>query len=315
MAFGERLTLALNPFSQRGHRDSTGEELPQISTKSRNRIIAVYRMVFSGQLPSDQLPSVYRDNRSAYIDELYNLLCISLGRTELSMGQFQYKRNELIDFISECHSLELLDFIELSFHCDSIRHTSWNEVVRIVNDIFHNDSISLRLTQFAWNALPRRPTQFYQFYSVKNHPKLVWVEEDIVHEDAIIPALSILQKPHFLSADQEYRDALDEFRIGDYGDCLTKCNCAIESVMKVICKKSGWPYPNNPGTKRLLDIMTSKSVLDNGFKEALVLIANLRNEVAHGGGDEVRRTEKSVAQFALTLSAAAIILLVEKSEH
>lgn len=313
MAFGERLTFALNPFSQRGRRDSTAEDLPQISTKSRNRIIAVYRMVFSGQLPSGKSPSFYRDDRSAYIDELYNLLCVSLGRTELSLGQFQYKRYELIDFISECHSIELLDFVELSFHCDSIRHPLWNEVVTIVNDIFRKDGISLRLTEFAWNEVPRRPQ--HPIYSVKNHPKLVWVEEGIVHEHAIVPALSILQQPHFLSVDQEYRDALDEFRIGHYDDCLTKCNCAIESVMKVICKKSGWSYPKNSGTSRLLDIMTSKSVLDNGFKEALKLIANLRNEVAHGGGDEVRRTEKSVAQFALTLSAAAIILLVEKSEH
>ena len=315
MAFGERLTFALNPFSQRRRRDSTAEELPQIGTKSRNRIIAVYRMVFNSQLPSGQLPSFYRDNRSAYIDELYNLLCISLGRTELSIDRFQYKRDELINFISECHSFELLDFVELSFHCDSIRHSSWNEVVRIVNDIFRNDSISLRLTEFTWNVLPIKPARLYPIYSVKKHPQLVSVEEGIVHEHAIVPALSILQQPHFLSADQEYRDALDEFRIGHYDDCLTKCNCAIESVMKVICKKSGWSYPKNSGTSRLLDIMTSKSVLDNGFKEALKLIANLRNEVAHGGGDEVRRTEKSVAQFALTLSAAAIILLVEKSEH
>ena len=313
MAFGERLTFALNPFSQRGHRDSPAEELPQISTKSRNRIIAVYRMVFNGQLPSGQSPSFYRDDRSAYIDELHSLLCVSLGRTELSIDRFQYKRYELLDFISKCHSFELLDFVELSFQCDSIRHPLWSEVVTIVNDIFRKDSISLRLTEFAWNELPRWPQ--HPIYSVRNYPTLVWVEEDIVHEHAIIPALAILQQAHFLSADREYRDALDEFRVGDYGDCLTKCNCAIESVMKVICKKSGWPYPKNPGTKRLLDIMTSKSVIDDGFKEALKLIANLRNEVAHGGGDEVRRTEKSVAQFALTLSAAAIILLVERSKH
>ena len=43
--------------------------------------------------------------------------------------------------------------------------------------------------------------------------------------------------PHFEAANVEFRDALDEYRKGHYGDCLTKCCSSFESVMKSLCKQ------------------------------------------------------------------------------
>ena len=47
----------------------------------------------------------------------------------------------------------------------------------------------------------------------------------------------LLRDKSFTSADQEFIEALEDYRKGDYGDCLTKCGSSLESTMKIICDR------------------------------------------------------------------------------
>lgn len=147
------------------------------------------------------------------------------------------------------------------------------------------------------------------------YPKVVRAEDEVTHTEAVVPALSVLSAPHFEAANLEFRDALDEYRKGHYGDCLTKCASSFESVLKVLCRKNGWPFDEKKDTAApLLKSVVTNSTLDPFFEQPLMLIATMRNRLSssHGGGTAVRSAERHVAQYALTNTAAAVVLLVHE---
>jgi hypothetical protein len=143
------------------------------------------------------------------------------------------------------------------------------------------------------------------------------VEEEVTHTEAVTPALSVLSAPHYEAANVEFRDALDEYRRGHFADCLTKCCSAFESVMKVLCRRNGWRFDEKKDTAgNLLNIIVSNSTLDPFFGEPLTLIATLRNRLSssHSGGTAVRSVRRHVAQYAVTSTAAAIVLLAHEAD-
>jgi hypothetical protein len=146
--------------------------------------------------------------------------------------------------------------------------------------------------------------------------EVVRAEDEVTFSEAIAPALSVLSAPHFQAANLEFRDALDEYRRGHYGDCLTTCGSSLESVMKILCQRNGWPIDEKKDTAAtLLKVVVSHSMLDPFFEQPLMLIATMRNRLSssHGGGTAVRHVERHVAQYAVTSTAAAIVLLVHEA--
>ncbi len=94
-----------------------------------------------------------------------------------------------------------------------------------------------------------------------------------------------------------------------------KCGSAFESVLKVLCKKNGITVqPDKDTAGHLIPPVLAKSTLDAGtFQEPLTLVARMRNRLSssHGGGSTVRNADRHVAQYAVTATAAAIVLLVQ----
>ena len=125
-----------------------------------------------------------------------------------------------------------------------------------------------------------------------------------------------MSAPHFEAANLEFTEALDEYRKGHYGDCLTKCCSSFESVMKSLCKRNKWPLDEKRDTAGpLLKTILSRSKLDPFFEQPLLLIATMRNRMSssHGGGTAVRSVKRHVAQYAVTSTAAAILLLAHEA--
>ena len=203
------------------------------------------------------------------------------------------------------------DFIELSFKLEVTRHitTDGSDVVDAVNQVFRVERAPYQLTSMVWieekrnRIVYRRPSAY---------PKVIRTEDEVTSEMAVVPALSVLTAPHFESASLEFRDALEEYRKGDYGDCLTKCSSALESTLKVLCTKNGWIANERVTINQLLDTVVDQTTLDSFFKQPLVLIATMRNRLSksHGGGSSVRTVERHIAEYAITSTAAAIVLLV-----
>lgn len=194
-----------------------------------------------------------------------------------------------------------------------VRVTITNQLVDALNLILRAEKQPFQLTPVVTRRQPHDQSGGYATYTVAL-PNVIRVDDEVAHTEAVLPALSALADPAYAGANDEFRRALDDYRKGDFEDCVGKCGSAFESVLKVLRQKNGIVFdPNADTAGPLLDKVLKKSALDTAtFKEPLMAVARMRNRLSssHGGGSSVKKVERHVAQFALTSTAAAIVLLV-----
>lgn len=150
--------------------------------------------------------------------------------------------------------------------------------------------------------------------SISAYPQVILRENEIIHQSAMKPALSLLDNKHFELANNEFLEALEDYRNGDYGDCLTKCGSSFESVMKVICERNNWEYKDRDTAGPLLNIIFENSDLERFYNDPLIIISTMRNRFSksHGAGVKEKSPNKNVAQFCINTTASAIIFLIKK---
>lgn len=194
-----------------------------------------------------------------------------------------------------------------------------NQVVDAVNDIFRSERAPFQLTSMVKQeetaATPFHHLGGGRMIRTVAYPQVIRAEDELTHSEALVPVLSVLAEPVFISANQELRGALEDYRRGSFGDCLTKCGSAFESVLKIICSKRGWSYSQADTASTLLSTIIPKTNLESFFQQQLLLVATMRNRLstAHGAGTAAREVPRHIAQFAITSTAAAILLLVHET--
>ena len=150
-------------------------------------------------------------------------------------------------------------------------------------------------------------------YGVNKTPSAsIYVAEDeATRKLALEPALAVLAEPRFEVASEEFRSAMNDYRSGNYANCLANCGSSFESVLKVICRSNGWSSSKTATAGQLIRTVVEKSSLDSFFKEPLALIATMRNHLSnvHGGGDEFRAPQRHIARYAVSSTASAIVLI------
>jgi hypothetical protein len=225
---------------------------------------------------------------------------------------------DVFHFLESCESDHFLDFVEYIFQIDAAfrRVSSTTEFVDQINLFFEVDDLPYYLTEYVEVKEPGvfhgQPTTVIK---VGAYPKVILRENRFVHIVAVAPALHLLTNPAFSSANSEFLEALQDYRKKDFGDCLTKCGSAFESVMKVICDMNKWPYKQTDTASMLLDAIISQTQLDSFFTQPLILIATIRNRLSksHGAGTIAKHVPPHIAQFAINATAAAVLLLVEET--
>ena len=313
-----RLGVSLSiVFSRRSPARRQDYKPDTLSETLRNRILLLYREVFSGQWPKDSWsrPSNYTQE---FWEEMARSLQHLYGRPKLSNAASRSAAEDALAFVCECEPAFFFDFLELTFKADCLWHVvnGRNALVDAVNEIFRIEAAPYQVTHEVTRQEPGSGRYGGTTIRTVSWPRVIRAEDEATHQEAVAPALSVLASPHFEAADLEFRDALDEYRRGHYGDCLTKCCSAFESVMKSLCNRNRWPLDEKKDTAgSLLKIIVSHSTLHPFFEQPLTLIATMRNRLStsHGGGTSVRRVERHVAQYAITSTAAAIVLLVHEA--
>ncbi|HEX8384730.1 MAG TPA: hypothetical protein VF576_01030 [Rubricoccaceae bacterium] len=224
--------------------------------------------------------------------------------------------DDLITYLHECADGRFLDFVELIFRSECFWMASAgreDDLVDMLNQFLALDDLPYHVTAFA-----RGPVEYVQFGTITHgtevtaYPKVVRKDNQLVHNQAVAPALLLLSDPAFRAANEEFLGALEDFRKGDYADSLTKSASAFESVMKVICQRRGWPVKGDTAAP-LIKTIVEQSGLDPFFETPLILIATIRNKLSssHGAGVGTRIAREHVARFAINATASAILLLEE----
>ena len=160
----------------------------------------------------------------------------------------------------------------------------------------------------------------YQFES----GKIIRIDNQVVHAAAVQPALRLLAAPEFAGANQEYLSAHEHYRHGSTKECLTDCLKAFESTMKVICAKRGWAFKPTDTAKPLLDVIFQNNLIPafmqshfTGVRATLEAgVPTVRNKLGgHGQGATPVEVPDSLAAYALHLTAANILLLVQAEKE
>lgn len=321
MSLKDRLTSILDVVSRRPRPTGQGYKPDEAPERLRNRILLLLRDLLSGKWQVGW--SNPGDCTREFWEDMHNQLQHLYGRPVLSATQrFSNPFEDSLEFALSCPAVEFLDFVELVFRSSAIRRvlSDENELVDAINEVFRVEHAPFQLTKIVKVEEPN-PIKAGPYggggtlIRTVAYPKVIRMDDEAAYSQGIEPALIVLAAPHFEAANLEFRDALDEYRRGQFGDCLTKCCSSFESVMKILCKRYKWPFDDKRDTAApLLRTVLSHSSLDPFFEQPLLLIATMRNRLStsHGGGTSVRRIDRHVAEYAIVSTAAAILLLVHE---
>ena len=289
------LSRLFSSFSKR-----TGPQIEPkfvLSAEFRNRVIFLCQDNFYGPTFWEQI--------------LRNLQYLH-GRQTLSRVASRNSIDDLCQFLFECSDDHFLDFVEMIFR-DWGTDVNSQQLVATVNGFLEIDNLPYAVTDFVWQST--EDTRYRSMESVE-YPRVIRRENQLLHTAAIQPALEFLSRPGFNSANQEFLGALEDYRKGDYPDCLTKCGSSLESVMKVICDRKGWHYNQKDTAGTMLRNILPRTAIGPSFEQQLLVVPTIRNQYgnAHGKGTNQEATPKHVAQFAINSTASAILLLVDETE-
>ncbi len=313
MSLTDRLGQFFDVFSRRQRVHGPGYKPPTVSRDLHGRILLLYSEVISGRL-NTRAWGYPEDHSPTFFAQIHQALRLLYGRANLAGQRHRNEAEDVMAFTNECTTEQLFDFIEASFKLDAASRIfgNENEFVAALNDIIRRDGAPFQVLP---GVTREQPEQHYVSITRVAFPRVVRLDEEFAHTQAIVPALSVLADPVYAGADDEFRRALQDYRAGDCADCLGKCGSAFESVLKVLCMENGIPVqPGRDMAGHLIPPVLAKSTLDAGtFQEPLTLVARMRNRLSssHGGGSTVRTVDRHVAQYALTATAAAIVLLVQ----
>ena len=283
-----------NVFSNRPQPSTEADK--SLTVEFRERIIFLCRDTFYG-------PELWQ--------EIHQKLQYIHGRRFLSAKRSSDYLGDVENFFGECSDKHFLDFVELIFQ-SSPQTRSYRDLVDAVNQFLKLDDLPYSLTDFVWVPEEDSP---YSAMELAARPQIIRRDNEVLHNTAIEPTLTLLSNPAFTSANREFLEALADYRKSEYGDCVVKCCSSFESVMKIICDRKGWSYDQNDTTARLLEVIFLHTNLDSFFKQPLTLVATIRNRLssAHGAGTEQRAVSKHIAHYAINATASSILILVEET--
>jgi hypothetical protein len=267
----------------------------------------------------------YGDYTSEFWSEIHQALCYIHGRIQLvDANKYLLPETDTTAFLLQCKNEEFLDFIELIFKVKCLFHlvSDENILVTNLNKLLVSENVGYELTEIIKQKVTE-PINYYPFHGQTgeiirtiSYPKIIKKENEVVHSEVIKPALQLLNDPKYITANQEYLEALEDYRKSDYGDCLTKACSAFESVMKIICSNKGWHYQQTDTATALISILKDKLKIEPYFEQTFIIIATLRNKLSksHGAGVQSKVVSQNVARYSLNLTASAIIFLVNEAK-
>lgn len=235
------------------------------------------------------------------------------GQVKLSKVNARDAADDALAFLDGCSDAHYLDFVEYIFRTHALtRAARRDSLVEDFNEFFKQDDLPYAITDFVWTE---GTTIAYgtelKSMTLTSYPQVIRKDSATIYQTAIQPALLILRHSDFAAANEEYLAALDDYRKADYGDCLTKCGSAFESVLKVLCARKSWAHGATDTAVPLLKTVIGGAGMESFFEQPLILIATIRNKLSssHGAGSTTRAVTEAKAEYAINATASAILLL------
>lgn len=223
-------------------------------------------------------------------------------------GEFDEGHEELVNHFLATDTNRALDVIELSF-C-MVDKVIRRNILQFMPDVHPDDAIKELNERFREAALG------YQYES----GRIVRVDSQYVHSEAVKPALTILADPDYEGANEEFRLAHDHYRAGRFKESINDCLKCLESTLKSICSTKGWDFHATDSAKALIDIALDNGILPKFMQSQLGTFRSLlqsgiptvRNKLSgHGQGETTVPVPPYLCSYVLHLTATTVLLLAE----
>lgn len=299
--------LALNeyvPFSVR-----TSPAAPWRHDEFPRNLVVQLCMVFGRAIPSDMMITVANEKVSIwsvlehYLAEAhaYPFLPLIPGGPG---GRMMFYFGQLRDVQASLGLVEVLcrviDFdVRQRYPAGELRPYDPDEALATINQRFRENGVGY---QYVRGCIVRMDSQY-------------------IHESVVAPAMGLLRDSKFMGAEDEFREAQRAYRRGDNEIAIVEACKALESTIKVICENRDVRIqPERASAGALIELVLKNKLvptyLDDGLKGLAALLKSIvpviRNrEAAHGQGKEVREVPRQLVAYALHVTAATIVMLVE----
>ena len=150
--------------------------------------------------------------------------------------------------------------------------------------------------------------------------ELIQLSSELVHQEAVLPALRLLRDHNFEGAEQEFMEAHRHFKNGLHKDAIVSANKAFESTLKTICDRKKWKYDKTATAKPLVTLVLKNGLVPNyleGYVHSLQSLLDsgapvIRNKVAgHGQGEKIVDVSANLASYVLNMTASSIVFLID----
>ena len=241
------------------------------------------------------------------LERLYDELCSAYGRELLvaytdaaQRPDLRSAEQQLPHHLEICPDLEVMDYIDAVFQASAsiVEETGAREadeeprwLGERINKIFEEEGVGYRWVD----------------------GRLVRFDSQIVHAEAMLPALAALSTGRFGEARNEFEEAVADFGRGSYRDTLTNANAALESVLQVLTQKKGNAGQLIAEARRQGLIPKYLGASVENFEKLMHGLPAARGQQgsSHGLGTDPVEADERLARLVLTIAAALITFLAD----
>ena len=149
--------------------------------------------------------------------------------------------------------------------------------------------------------------------------EIIKIDTELVHAEAVKPALSLLRDPTYKGAEDEFLQAYAHYRKGNNKEAMNDALKAFESTMKSIFDKRKWAYSKTDPAAKLIKVCFDNGLIPAfweshfaGLRSTLEAgVPTGRNKLSgHGQGQSPTVVPDYLASYILHMTASAIVFLV-----
>jgi hypothetical protein len=255
--------------------------------------------------------------RAAY-KFIVDSLCREYGMFQLPTAE-EYKDRmylkELVDFLLQVEDVEKqLDIVEFSFRYIDRLTRRYDYLGKQNASESVDDAIAELNYRFKEHGIG------FQFLE----GEIVRVDSELVHSEAVKPALRLLKGKNYYGAQQEFLSAYDHYRHGKHKEALNDCLKSFESTMKAICDKRKWSYQTNATSKVLIQICFDNGLVPLFWQQQLSSLRSMlessiptgRNKLSgHGQGSTPTTVPDYLVAYMLHMTASTLVFLTTAEKN
>ncbi|MFK5947914.1 MAG: hypothetical protein QM500_03975, partial [Methylococcales bacterium] len=154
--------------------------------------------------------------------------------------------------------------------------------------------------------------------------EVIRVDSELIHVEAVKPALRLLNQKNYQGAQQEFLSAYEHYRHGKNKESLNDCLKAFESTMKAICDKRKWKYKSSDTARSLIQVCFENELVPTFWQQQLTSLRSIlessiptgRNKLSgHGQGSEPITVPNYLVAYMLHMTASTLVFLTTAEEN